>query len=322
MLLNSSALNLLTFGLKINPKVIAGTPPVKISTFFISSFVLFLTHSTIYGLKVSQKQIVMCPPEFFSIEYSINPWMNMENKVIKERAFVQYNFLKESFRKSSVVVNELTPVSGLPDMVFATNAGYAGDNKFIKANFRARQRKHEADKAGEYFAGLGYQVFTMPEEICFEGEGDLIRSESKFFLGCGIRSDQKAAEFIGNIIEKEIIPLELVNPYFYHLDTCFGPVNDDLVIINEEAFSEKSLRIIRASFKHVIAANKQDNSVLGCNLIVVGTNVFLGKGISEILKKKLLNFGYIVNEMNMSEFLKGGGSVKCLTLEVFGEKYE
>lgn len=264
----------------------------------------------------------MCPPDFFSIEYSINPWMKRDNNVIKEKASAQYNFLKTSFINASASVNELTPAAGLPDMVFATNAGYAGNNTFIKANFRARQRKREADKAEEYFAALGYRVFIMPEDIYFEGEGDLIRSESKYFLGCGIRSDRKAAEYIGRIIDREIVPLELVNPYFYHLDTCFGPLNDDLIVINEEAFTEKSLKEIQGSFKNVIAANRQDNSVLGCNLIVVGTNVFLGKGISENLKRELLKFGYTVNEIEMSEFLKGGGSVKCLSLEVFGGNHE
>ena len=268
-----------------------------------------------------KKQIVMCPPDFYNIEYSINPWMDTGNTVIKENALKQYNKLKTSFENASAEITELPPVKGLPDMVYATNAGYAGNNIFIKANFKAAQRKYEADEAEKFFAKKGFDIFTMPGDIAFEGEGDLIRSESKYFLGCGIRSDEKAAEILGKIIGKEIVPLELVNPYFYHLDTCFGPINDDLVVINPVAFSDNSLKTIHAKFKNVIFANEQDNSVLGCNLIVTGTNVFLGSGISDILRTGILSFGYSVNEIKMSEFLKGGGSVKCLSLEVFQDNY-
>lgn len=264
-----------------------------------------------------KKKIVMCPPDFYNIEYSINPWMDTKNKVNKEYAIVQYTDLKNSFQNAGVEVDELIPVNGLPDMVYATNAGYAGNNFFIRANFKAKERKCESDEAEKYFQEKGYEIFTIPGEIIFEGEGDLIRSESKYFLGCGIRSDKKSAEILGEIINVNIIPLELVNPYFYHLDTCFGPVNDNLAVINEKAFSNSSLKIIYDHFQNVITTSDKDNSVLACNLVVVGSNIFLGKGATADLKNKLHSFNYTVNEIEMSEFLKGGGSVKCLSLEIF-----
>ncbi len=269
------------------------------------------------GTNLPSKKIVMCPPDFFDIEYSINPWMNPKIRVDKKNALQQYNSIKDSFKKTGVEVIEILPVKGLPDMIYTSNAGYSEGDIFIKANFKAHQRKHESDKVEKYFREKGYQIFDIPENIIFEGEGDLIRSKSKYFLGCGQRSDPMAKDYLEDIIGEKITTLELTDPYFYHLDTCFGPLNDDIVVINESAFSEDSLVKIYARFQHVITTNDTDNSVLGCNLVVVEKNVFLGKGISEELQNNIKKFNYNLILPDMSEFLKGGGSVKCLVLEVF-----
>jgi len=259
----------------------------------------------------------MCPPEYYDIEYSINPWMSTQNKVNKPAAYQQFQSLKDTFTSKGAEVTELTPVEGLPDMIYATNAGYVEDNKFIKSNFKAFQRLHEADSAAKYFKELGYEINILPKNITFEGEGDLIRSETKYFLGFGNRTDIIAKDYIEDILGKEIFNLELVNSYFYHLDTCFGPLDDNVVVINERAFSEKSLITIYDKFQNVITTNDHDNSVLACNLVVVNNNVILGKGITEELKNNIEKSNFNVTEVLMSEFLKGGGSIKCLSLEVF-----
>jgi N-dimethylarginine dimethylaminohydrolase len=266
---------------------------------------------------MAKKKILMCPPDYFEIEYSINPWMNPVIKVDKAEAFKQYNALKDEFQKAGGEIVELQPSRNLPDMIYTSNAGYAEEDVFIKANFKAHQRQHESAKAEKYFKENKYQIFEVPENIIFEGEGDLIRSKSKYFLGWGQRSDLIAKDYIEDIIGKEVLALELVDPYFYHLDTCFGPLNDNIVVLNENAFSEESLIKIYEKFRTVIATNEQDNSVLGSNLVVIGNNVILGKGISDDLRSEIRKHKFNVIEIDMSEFLKGGGSVKCLALEIF-----
>ncbi len=266
---------------------------------------------------MADKKIIICPPRYYEIEYSINPWMNINTKINSKKANEQYTSLKEAFIKHGAEVIELTPEKGLPDMVYTSNAGYVEGDTFVKANFKAQQRKREADTAEKFFIEKKYQVFDLPENIIFEGEGDVIRSKSKYFLGYGQRSDLMAKDYLEDIIGKRFIELELVNPYFYHLDTCFGPLSDDIVVINESAFTEDSLVRIYDKFKHVITTNETDNSVLACNLVVIGNNVVIGKGISEELRNSIKKYKYNIIETDMSEFLKGGGSVKCLALEIF-----
>ena len=106
---------------------------------------------------MTDKKIIMCPPRYYDIEYSINPWMNINTKVNNKKANEQYTGLKEAFVKHGAEVIELTPEKGLPDMIYACNSGYVEGNTFVKANFKAQQRKHEADIAEKYFIENKYR---------------------------------------------------------------------------------------------------------------------------------------------------------------------
>ncbi len=263
------------------------------------------------------KKILMCPPEYYNIEYVINPWMKEGTKINRETAYYNYNLLKDSYKKSGMEVFEIKPVKGLPDMIYTANIGYAEGDIFIKANFKAPERRKESEFAVEFFENLNYKIHSLPEDILFEGEGDIIRSDSKYFIGYGERSSIKVKDLLENILDKEFFPIELNNPYFYHLDTCLGPLNDETAVINPAAFTSEGLALIKSQFKNIIVADEADNNLLACNLVVNNNDVFIAKGISERLKNEINNFGFDITEIDMTEFLKGGGSVKCLTQEIF-----
>ncbi len=263
------------------------------------------------------KKILMCPPESFAIEYEINPWMKIGNMVDKEKAFKSYNELKAAYQNLGVEVFELKPQKGFPDMIYTANIGYAEKNVFIKANFKFEQRRPESDFAKDFFEEKDFRIFTLPEDIYFEGEGDLIRSSHKYFLGWGKRTDLKAKNFIEDILQKEIIDLELIDPFYYHLDTCFAPLNDNAALINRNSFTENGMQKIYDNFETVIEVDANDNSQLACNLVVVDSTVILGKRISAKLEEQLNKLNFRVTQIDMCEFLKGGGSVKCLSQEIF-----
>ncbi|HED08086.1 MAG TPA: hypothetical protein ENI57_08225 [Ignavibacteria bacterium] len=263
------------------------------------------------------KKILMCPPKYYNIEYVINPWMKTGTEIDRDAAYSNYNLLKESYELSGMEVLEIEPVEGSPDMIYTANLGYTEGNVFIKANFKAPERRKESEVAVNYFESLNYKIHTLPENILFEGEGDIIRSGTKYFIGYGERSSINAKEHLEKILNKELHALELNNPYFYHLDTCLGLLNDETAMINTAAFTKEGLELIESQFKNIIIADEKDNNLLACNLVVNKNDVFIGKGISEKLKRELESYGFKITEIDMTEFLKGGGSVKCLTQEIF-----
>ena len=72
---------------------------------------------------MSGPRMLMCPPDYFGIEYEINPWMNVQFGSDAERSRRQWNALEEALEDLGVSVELIEPVAGLPDLVFTANVG-------------------------------------------------------------------------------------------------------------------------------------------------------------------------------------------------------
>jgi N-dimethylarginine dimethylaminohydrolase len=262
------------------------------------------------------KKVLLCPPTHFDVEYEINPWMHKEVRPDKKKAMEAYTQIKAKYRELGVEVHEIPQVKGLPDMVYTANLGYLRNSTFIRANFKYEQRRKEADYA-ERFLEKHFDVETvaLPEGVYFEGQGDLLSDGERFFFGWGKRSSKEAHAYLEDFLNSPVEEFELVNPYYYHLDTCFAPLTQDLVVINPESFTEEGKKKVYTCFDQVIEASEEDNKVLACNMVRVDKTIIVGAGITTVLKDKLSKVGYNIFEVPMDEYLKGGGSVKCCTFE-------
>jgi len=260
------------------------------------------------------RRILMCPPDHYGIEYEINPWMDIRRGA--DRALVRrqwdglHRFLTGELR---VQVERVAPVEGLPDMVFTANAGLVCGGKFIRSNFRYPQRAGEAAHFEEWFAERGYEVVRLPEPLFFEGEGDAFILGERLFAGYRFRSEIRSHTLISEMLQKEALSLELVDPRFYHLDTCFCPLREDLAIYYPDAFDAYANRVIEAHIPNRIAVTPEDALRFGCNAAVIGGHVVINAGCAD-LRRQLEAAGYAVHEIALSEFIKAGGSAKCLML--------
>src|SRR4029077_7445188 len=81
-------------------------------------------------------RILMCPPDYFGIEYEINPWMNVRAGSDAKRSRQQWTALYETLQELCVAVDLIEPAPGLPDLVFTANAGLVYHNLFISSHFR------------------------------------------------------------------------------------------------------------------------------------------------------------------------------------------
>lgn len=266
---------------------------------------------------VGMKKVLLCPPTYYDIEYEINPWMHTENKVEPLRAEDEYAALKKVYEKLGVEMLEIPPVEGLPDMTYVANAGFPIGNRFIKSNFKYAQRKKEADFAKIYFEKMDFQILTIPEHIPFEGQGDLLTMGGRYFFGWGKRSSREAKDFLDQVLGTKCIDFELRDPYFYHLDMSLGPLDEQTALINPRSFTKEGLFRLKTEFPNFIETSEQDSQVIPCNVVVVDKTVVLGKGISNELQKEIQKRGFTVVQTPMDEYKKGGGSVKCCTLEFF-----
>lgn len=269
---------------------------------------------------MKKNKILVCDPTFYKIDYEINPWMKLEQKVDEELAREQWFNLISILEKLNVEVLKVPPITGLPDMVFTANAGILLQKKTVLlANFKHKERIPEKNYYKEWFVDNGYETFELPEDINFEGAGDCLLSKDKYiFMGSGFRSDSASYE---NDIWDELlnssfksIKLRLIDPYFYHLDTCFCPLKDKQILLYPKAFEEEDINFLRNKFD-LLEVPQEDASKFACNSVLIDKDIIMPSGCDKT-KKILLDRGYQVHETDVSEFIKAGGACKCLTMVV------
>lgn len=264
-------------------------------------------------------RIFMCPPDYYGIEYEINPWMDMRVRADSELAARQWRGLHETLVNLGVDVALMEPVDGLPDMVFTANAGLLYRGRVILSRFRHGVRQGEAAHFASWFEAHGFPVVNMPPDEHFEGAGDALFCGETLFAGYRARSDATGMHWVGAQLGVRVLPMELVDPRFYHLDTCFCPLNEEEAIYYPGAFDDYGRDVLRAQVPRLIAVSAEEASSFCCNAVIVGRTVVLGEGAPQ-LERMLADRGYRTIALPLSEFLKAGGSAKCLTLRLDGEE--
>ncbi|TAK34694.1 MAG: amidinotransferase [Chloroflexota bacterium] len=258
-------------------------------------------------------RVLMCRPEFYGVYYEINPWMKVSNQPDTVLAARQWQELYDTYLRLGVEVELIDPREGLPDMVFTANGGFVSGDLFVRSNFRHPQRRQESEFFEEWFAARGYRIVRLPSEHSFEGAGDVKSYRDILFAGFHFRSDIQTHLLIGEQVGREVISLELASLDFYHLDTCFAPLDDQTVMYYPAALADYSLRAVRHHTADQIEIGPEDAYNFACNCTPVGKTVLLNNA-SPSLRAELASRGFEILEIPTSEFLKSGGSVACLTL--------
>lgn len=260
-------------------------------------------------------KVLMCPPRHYAIRYEINPWMKIRNPVNPKVALDQWNGLFRVLRRLGVQVITLEQKKSCPDMVFTANAGVVHGRTFIPANFRHPQRQPEHNVFVQFFKEREYHIVDMTQGLFFEGEGDLLPYRDMFFGGFRFRSELRAHERVSEFLKKRLVGLELVHPHFYHLDTCFLPLDQKTVLYYPQAFDRYGRKVIQRFVAHPIPVGAVDAKHFACNGVRVGHAIVLHQATRN-LKNRLQKEGYKILETPLSEYLKAGGSAKCLLLRL------
>lgn len=260
----------------------------------------------------------MCPPDYFGIEYEINPWMSRSRDASPEVAQRQWRDLYETLTGPvGARVHLLEPADGLPDMVFTANAGLVWEDTFLASNFRYVERQRESLHYEAWFAEQGYRVVHLPRDCPFEGEGDLLRLAETYFAGYHFRSDIHSHTSVADLLGVEVLSLQLVDEWFYHLDTCFSPLPGGSALYYPKAFDSYGLQVIEARIDRPIAVSAESARRFACNAVVSGDHVVLNTGCRDVAEE-LSRRGHTVHEVELTEFIKSGGAAKCLALTLPG----
>ncbi len=194
------------------------------------------------------------------------------------------------------------------------------------------------------------------EYLDWEGEAEIAFYTKKdgaqiMFAGYGHRSEFGAHQKIAAYLQREMVPLKLVNGYFYHLDTAMKVLSDGTVIYYEGAYDKESLRRIEeiVPAEKRVKLSRRDAFRFFANAVEVHKKTGYGvvktiiansspwypkgweglfwravdfvqrhkEGVSKKLIQQLGERDFSVVTIPMKEFLKTGGSTKCSVLTLF-----
>jgi N-dimethylarginine dimethylaminohydrolase len=236
----------------------------------------------------------------------------------REQAATQWEQLHHALEQIARVML-VEPQPGWPDMVFTANAGLVQQGVVAMSQFVHPERQGEESHFRKWFGDLGFTVCEMPLATSFEGEGDALfeADGSRLWAGHGVRTMQSSHRLLQDLWGVEVISLQLVDPRFYHLDTCFCPLRDGHLLYFPAAFdAESNAKIeMRYSKELRIPVREVDALRFACNAINVGRSILLNV-ISKELSRRLEARGFQIVQVPLTEFLKAGGAAKCLVLRL------
>jgi N-dimethylarginine dimethylaminohydrolase len=268
------------------------------------------------------KQVLLCPPRYFDVVDQKNPYMSGKSPVDSAKASAQWQALCAALEESGYEVVTIDPAAGLEDMVFAANQAFVGHKDGI-GSFVVPSRMVHASRQREvaffldWYRKRGYQVIEIDfGDDYFEGHGDFLwhPDGSRIYAGYGFRTTRGGVDKFTAAMSKlgiPVIPLQLVDPYCYHLDTCLTPLNDEAVLICPEAFSPSALDVLPKYWRriHELTADEA-HKFIGNGIVANGRYItpYRTAHVDSILSQE----GLTTVVVDTSEFEKAGGSAFCM----------
>ena len=268
------------------------------------------------------KRVLLCPPAYFDVVDQKNLYMAAKQPVDREKAQRQWQALYSALDQAGCQVETIPPAPGFEDMVFAANQVFIGFHqgvgKFIVPSRMVHaSRQREVPLYVDWFRERGFKIIEVDLGADhLEGHGDLLWHPdwSRVYAGYGFRSTQGGVEKFREALSKmgiPVVPMHLVDPFCYHLDTCFCPLNNDAVLIYPGAYAPESLAVLRTFWKRVYELTADEaHEFMGNGIVANGRYLtpHLTPHLEAILREE--NLSPVI--VDTSEFEKSGGSLFCM----------
>jgi N-dimethylarginine dimethylaminohydrolase len=262
---------------------------------------------------------LMCTPQWYDVDYVINPWMagNLHRST-RDKAFAQWRSLHQALLKIADI-RLLHARPGSPDMVFVAHTALVHNGVAAVSSFAHPQRQSEEAHLREWLQDAGFLLCETPRETTFEGEGDAlfdIEGET-VWAAHGVRTCLQSHRHLSEAWHTPVKSLHLIDPRFYHLDLCFAPLAGGYLLYFPGAFDPASRARIEAAYapERRIAVTEAEATQFACNVINIGETILMHK-VSGDLAARLADFNFDVKQLDLSEFLKAGGSAKSMALRL------
>jgi N-dimethylarginine dimethylaminohydrolase len=263
---------------------------------------------------------VKVEPSHFRVEYQINPFMDPSVQPDPARARVQWDELVATIERLGGTVEAIAQREDAPDMVYAMNLGLGvetadGRPHVVLSHMRYPQRRMETRSAEEWFLERGFTTSYVGADgvgAHFEA-GDAFAFGDALLVGYGPRTDELGLKVLATDLGIRVRGFRITHPGMYHLDLAFCPLSATRAMVCPAAFDEESAAAILALVPEPLILTEEEALTTFCaNSIVIGSTVVM-PACPERVRAQLEAWGLEVVVVDVSEFHKGGGSIRCMT---------
>ena len=256
------------------------------------------------------KRVLVCRPTYFNVEYIINPRMQPYS-VNSKHAIKQWENLVKVLKTLKIKVEVIDQREDVPDMVFAADQGIIKNGAVLLANFRFSQRQKERVYYREWYRDNGFRLRSLSNVFPFEAS-DALAFDGMLFVGTNFRASTATCEELAQKLDMQVVPLQMVDPYFYQLSMAFLPINDKTAFYYPSAISKNSQELLKKLIPDLRVLSKQSAHAYAANSFVCDKDIIIAKNIPEDFHADLRDLGMKIHEVDVSEFNKAGGGIYCL----------
>jgi N-dimethylarginine dimethylaminohydrolase len=263
---------------------------------------------------------VMVRPDHFRIDYTINPYMDPTDQPDPRRAMAQWVDLVSTIQRVGGTVEVVPQRPDAPDMVYAMNLGLGvvrtDGPHVVLSHMRHVQRRMEVLSSKPWFELSGRTTsYVGRDGVGAHLEaGDVFAWRDGLVAGFGPRTEELALKHLATDLGVRVRGVRLTHPAMYHLDLAFCPLDDRHALVAPGAFDGPSASALLELVPDPLVLTDDEALTTFCaNSVVIGRTVVMPAGSPPRVEAQLADWGFDVVEVDVSEFHKGGGSIRCLT---------
>ncbi|OAA83952.1 dimethylarginine dimethylaminohydrolase family protein [Clostridium ljungdahlii] len=225
-----------------------------------------------------------------------------------KKALKQHEQYIKALEKCGCSVTILDADEKYPDSTFVEDVAIVTEKSAIITKPGAESRKGEEKEIIDVLKKFYNNIEFLSGDACLDG-GDILRAENHFYIGQSKRTNAEGAKQLTEILNKygytaSTVPVKKI----LHLKT-------GIVYLGKNTFIGTGEFIDNDSFKDFKIINVDADEAYSANCIMMNGNLIIPKGF-EKSKKNLVDAGYKIVEVEMSEFQKMDGGLTCLSLRI------
>ena len=276
----------------------------------------------------------MSGAEYFDDGFAINPYMDDQIPVDIAKATSEHAEIKRCFETAGIEVVIVPAPADCQDGVYTANWALIYGNKALMSNL-PNKRKDEEPYAEEVLKNLGFEIVKFPENLHFSGQGDALQCGNYLFTGTQYRTSFEVHPLLSQHTGLEVVGLQTVpelndagepvinsvtgwpDSFFYDLDLGLAVITPNLIAWCPEAFTPESQAKIRSllDIDKIEVSFEEATKASACNLVSTGETIIMGSRAPQ-LKGMLESRGFKVLAPDVTELMKGGGFIRCMSLTI------